>query len=115
MPEDSIKVKSRMVTLLATADYFVHASIDVFTKFGPAYVMQRVDYLEDTQYKTNKVRPYVSVGTGYSFDNNVYVNVAYDHLFGSTAKDEKANASDGKFKIRSVNAVQLTVGYNFPV
>lgn len=114
----NIKIKSRMVTLLATADYFVTPNWDVIGKFGPAYVWQKVDVntagtttlTSVPSSKTNKVAPYLSIGTGYHFDNNVSLSVAYDHLFGSS----NGSLEVAKPKIRSVNAIQLTVGYTLP-
>lgn len=111
------KVKSKMVTFLVTADYFINNNWDVFGKFGPAYVMQSVTYWNSPNIKTNKVRPLISIGGGYTFDNNVYVNASYDHLFGTTSKDDGGLPvdSEGRAKIRTVNTLKLTVGYNFPI
>ena len=110
-----VKVKSKMVTLLATADYFVTPNWDVIGKVGPAYVWQSV-YMNpingiQSKSKTHKVRPYVSLGTGYHFDNNMSVSIAYDHLFGA---NKNSSITVAKPKIRSVNAIQLTVGYTLP-
>jgi opacity protein-like surface antigen len=113
----NVKIKSRMMTLLATADYFVTPNWDFVGKFGPAYVWQQVNvngtttlYQNVQSSKTHKVAPYLSLGTGYHFDNNVSLSIAYDHLFGSS----KGSLDMAKPKIRSVNAIQLTVGYTLP-
>lgn len=111
---DNFKIRSHMVTLLAKADYYVMPSWDVFGKFGPAYVMQ-TSTTTDVKNTTNKIRPYIGVGTGYTFDNGIYTNIAYDHLFGSTGNDDGSFAKGAKPAIRSVNIVQLSVGYNFAV
>jgi outer membrane immunogenic protein len=112
---NNVKVKSKMVTLLASADYFVTPNWDVIGKVGPAYVWQTVSYTNSSSSsvsnKTHKVRPYVSLGTGYHFDNNMSVSVAYDHLFGA---NKNSLITVAKPKIRSVNAIQLTVGYTLP-
>jgi OmpA-OmpF porin, OOP family len=113
----NVKIKSRMATLLATADYFVTPNWDVVGKFGPAYVWQKVDVNGTTTLtqnvqssKTHKVAPYVSLGTGYHFDNSMSVSVAYSHLFGSS----NGSLEVAKPKIRSVNSIQLTLGYTLP-
>ena len=113
----NVKIKSRMMTLLATADYFVTPNWDVVGKFGPAYVWQQVNVNGTTTLtqnvqssKTHKVAPYVSLGTGYHFDNSMSVSIAYDHLFGSS----NGNLDVAKPKIRSVNSIQLTLGYTLP-
>jgi opacity protein-like surface antigen len=114
-------VRSKMVTLLATADYYVIPSWDVFGKFGPAYVMQTLSGPDVKSSNNNKqIRPYISVGTGYTFDNGIYTNIAYDHLFGSTSKEDgiapaSGTPNTGKLAIRSVNTVQLDLGYTFPI
>jgi opacity protein-like surface antigen len=112
---NNVKVKSKMVTLLASADYFVTPNWDVVGKVGPAYVWQTVSYTNSTpssvSNKTHKVAPYVSLGTGYHFDNSMSVSIAYDHLFGAS---KSSSITVAKPKIRSVNAIQLTVGYTLP-
>ena len=102
--------------MLASADYYVMPSFDIFAKFGPAYVMQKVDADTDTVSKANKYRAYVNLGAGYTFDNNIYTNISYGHLFGKTTTDaSKRVDSKGRLYIRSLDTVQLSVGYNFAI
>lgn len=111
----NVQIKESMITVLATADYFVNPNWDIIGKFGPAWVSQKNEInrgmMNDTVH-AHKVVPYLSLGTAYHFENNMSVGVSYGHLFGS-----KINSIDdlyNKHKVQSVNSIQLDLGYTFP-
>ncbi len=126
-------VKEQLVTMLGTLDYRIASHYDIFTKFGPALVLQSSAFnFSDpatnlgndlsASAKNYKIKPFLSVGAGYAW-NQFEFSVAYDHLFGDTATNQDVrqeitsigNNTKIENKIFTQSAIMGSIGYALPI
>ncbi len=127
-------IRDQLITTLATVDYRIASHYDVFAKFGPALVLQKsvfnfnspldekVGINLSTSVQHYKVKPFLSVGAGYAWDQFEFA-VAYDHLFANAPTNQDVqrkfnnyvNFTDIKNKIFTQSAVMGSIGYALPI
>lgn len=99
------------IDLLGVARYNVaNTGFNIFGKAGAAYVSQTFTMNDNiawiysgptTSNTAHKVLPKVALGVGYDFNQNVGINLIYDHIFGA----QPCHISDPHRSVSKMNQV----------